>query len=250
MDMTLEKGKVKYVSPSQFESFDQCPRQWWANKVKKIPQPPPTPALNIGNAVHKVCELTLLARMNGKTKYAELESVMPVVSKKWNLNKEEADLVRFLARNAVVMGWFLFCPDGNSMSEMELKMEINGASVIGRADRVDKVTPSLVRIIDLKTGKRPYEESSLKKNWQSRIYGLHALKGGAEKVVSQFWFLRLGLLGYRNVEFSDNDVGWITEEISKKIDEMREFDGSWCRRHQFCKSCPVQEECRQMGSSQ
>jgi len=52
--------QLHLTSPSGLETFDLCPKKWFADKVLKIPEPPKD-FLAFGTALHAVCERFLLA---------------------------------------------------------------------------------------------------------------------------------------------------------------------------------------------
>jgi RecB family exonuclease len=52
--------RLMLISPSQCETFDQCRRKWWLNKVRGLPTPK-TSSQVFGTVLHSVCERYLKA---------------------------------------------------------------------------------------------------------------------------------------------------------------------------------------------
>lgn len=235
-------NKIKRISATQLGMFTECPRKWWAHYVKRIKRPDPSEAIKIGLAVHKILEVSLLATQNGIEKYSDPNVLLGPAVKEWELGIKDRAHLSMMLENAKRMGWFEEYE--NSSPEFEKVYSIDDVEVIVKIDRLLK-TPDYVRVVDLKSGKYPYEEATLKENWQTRMYSLPFLEE-FDKVKMEFWFLRFF---YKNVSctLDKEDRKIFLDETREKIDQMRSCTGEEFKTSYLCKWCPFFEECQEMN---
>ena len=241
----MKVREVTYVSPSQLSMFETCPRKWWAlySGEVEVEKEPPTVAQNLGLAVHKVLELSLKARINGINRCMDPNKIIPYALKKYPVDGPEFDMIPTLIQNAEHMGWF-DRTDENVRTEEKISYLINDKVKIG--GRVDKleIGNSITRVVDLKTGKRPFDPMTLRKNWQAKLYSLPHLSEG-RRTIAEFWFIR-----YKTekqcVAFYNHDKPLIEKSVLRIVDKMEEEDGSRYCKNNFCKWCPFYKECNKM----
>ncbi len=130
-------------------------------------------------------------------------------------------------------------------TEQEFEVEISGAKIRGRIDRIDRLEDGSVRIVDYKTGK-PRSEKDAEKSLQLSIYALAA---------SQKWDYKASVLALQNLADGSMSVTQrsakqlqVAEEIVReaaaeiaagKFEPKRGFHCSWCG---FRSLCPATEK--------
>lgn len=228
------------ISATQLSMFEECQRKWWAFYVKKIPRPEPTEAIKLGLAIHKILELSLLAKQKGMDQYSDPRSLIKAACKEHDLNAADTARLPMLIQNAEKMGWF----DNYEISrpEFELKYKIDDVGVIIRVDRQTELDDH-VKIVDIKSGKYPYETDELKKNWQTRLYSLPFLE--TKPVSMEFWFVRF-FHKKPHILLDFNDKEEFLTDARTLIKKMRECDGSQYNEGWGCKWCAFKEECIKM----
>ncbi len=236
-------NEIKRISATQLSLFSECPRKWWAHYVKRIKRPESSEAIKIGLAVHKILEVSLLATQNGMDQYADPNVLLPPAVKEWELSNKDRVHLSMMLENAKRMGWFE--DHEHSSPEFEKVYTIDDIEVIVKIDRLLK-TPDHVRVVDLKSGKYPYEVATLKENWQTRMYSLPFLEE-FDKVKMEFWFLRFF---YKNIacELDKEDYKIFIDETRVMIDRMRSCTGEEFKTSRLCQWCPFFEECQKMNT--
>ena len=237
--------EVTYCSPSQLSLFQQCPRQWWAlySGEVEVEKEPPTPAQNMGLAAHKVLELSLKARIEGIKKCEDPYKIIPYAIKKYPIVGQELNMIPELIKNAEGMGWFNKT-DSNVKVEQKINYLINDKVKIGgRADKLE-LGKKCTKVVDLKTGKRPYDINTLRQNWQAMLYSLPFLEENKRAQV-EFWFIRFKK-EKQSVVFFNEDKPRIERAVLEVVDKMEETDGTAYRPNRFCNWCPFQQECEKM----
>jgi CRISPR/Cas system-associated exonuclease Cas4 (RecB family) len=241
----MKVREINYVSPSQLAMFTTCPRKWWAlySGEVEVVKEPPTAAQNMGLAAHKILELSLKARIKGITSCMDPFKIIPYALKKYPLEGPERDMIPTLIQNAEHMGWY-DRTDEKVKVEEKINYLINGKIKIGgRADKLE-LGNKYTRIVDLKSGKSPYDPQSLRKNWQAMLYSLPFLEEG-KRAQAEFWFIRYKT-EKQSVVFFDQDKPMIEKRIIEVVDKMEETTGSNYCKNNFCKWCPFYTECKKM----
>lgn len=238
-------NNLKFVSASQLEKFEQCPKQWWAHYIRKVVEPPPSPSLNLGNAVHKVLELVLKAYKTNNDKYKDPNVLIPLVKKKWPVNSETDKLVNELVFNAIEMGWLQnvkYCVD----TEKELKFELPecNVNIIGRMDRLDILGQEYIKIIDLKTSKHVPSMKDLRLAWQTRIYSIPFLQQQNKYIEVEYWYLRQKHRGKKCILIKNEDYEPFRDKLIKTVNKMKECDGSIITENPLCRWCLIYKECK------
>jgi CRISPR/Cas system-associated exonuclease Cas4 (RecB family) len=231
-----------HVSASQLALFDDCPRKWWALYVKKIERKPPSAALNLGSALHKILELSLIATVKGIEKYSDPYILIPPVLKDYPLDQDNINVLKSLIYNAIECEWL---SKFSSSTEAEKSLEIqflDDVKIVGKIDRVD-IIDNFVIVRDLKTGKHIYDRTTLKDNWQSILYSYEFLKNGYDFVDVEFWFVRLGKMGILPVTMTKTDLPAIDKRLNETISAMKKCDGSKKIPNNYCKWCDYYGEC-------
>jgi hypothetical protein len=235
-------NEVKRISATQLGMFTDCPRKWWAHYVKKIERPEPSEAIKIGLAVHQICEVSLNATKKGIEKYSDPMVLLEPAVKEYELQKRDRAALSMMLENVKLMGWYE--DPQNSHPEFEKLYKIDDVEVIVKIDRLLK-TPEYVHVVDLKSGKYPYDENTLKENWQARLYTIPFLQE-YDKVKMDFWFLRFF---HKSIScmVDQSDLPVFLDEIREVINKMRRCEGHEYHESKLCQWCPFFNECQEMN---
>lgn len=249
--------EINYVSSNQLSIVDECVRKWWALYSKDITPPKrvESTAINLGNSVHKILEMSLKAKIRGVNKCVNPHIITPNILKNYDVLEEDKELIPGLINNAIGMGWYDNYDCGNVETEFKIKHYIlrnpndpNSLKIKigGKIDRLEfNYDTNTVYIDDIKTGKRPYQLSTLKSIWQAKIYSLPYLTE-FERIKVGFWFIR-----YHDkklsVEFNRREIPMIERSIIKRVKIMEETDGMEYTKNKFCNNCPALSICKKMG---
>lgn len=232
-------NELKHISPSQLSKFDTCPRQWYYQKILKLPEDSPADHTHadMGSALHRIMELSLLAVQKGHKRLSNPLRLLKPAIKKYNVIPEFQKLLPTLVENTVDNGWFKN-PD-DSVLEGDIEFEIDGTLIKCKIDRLEQ-TPKETKIIDLKTSKRPFKEG-IEKLWQSRLYAYTFLDD--KPIVIEYWFVR-----YKNQKAKA--IIWpsskkkIEKAVIATVKRMREEDGSNYNISGLCERfCPYYKKC-------
>lgn len=168
------------LSPSKVDCFLGCKRLYFYRYISKPYTPPFNKYFMIGNICHKSLELFYKkATVENKHLWAKLMAA----TFKHSMNKykafenqkkgriEEADLYKMkeMLKNylGVINGTL---PNIESM-EQRFKIQLKQITIIGKADRVDKVEDGFV-IVDYKTSSKPMTKKEVAESVQLPTYGL------------------------------------------------------------------------------
>lgn len=234
-------NQVKYISASQLSMFQECPRQWYYRYVMKYPteEQVDTRALDLGNAVHKVLELSLIATQKNHPKYSNPMSLIESAIKKYNVTPELAKLLPDLIANATKLGWFKNYDDAKT--EFKVKYPIDDFVISMKIDRLH--LDSGRRVIDLKTGKWVMSAENAAKSWQSKLYALPYLSLGDVDV--EYWFIRFVTATPRTRVFQ-KEKEQIISNVRDEVDKMRRADGETYHVTNLCdRFCPYFNKCKE-----
>jgi len=253
-------GKLpQRLSPSRMSDFKKCPKAFWFKSVQRIATKP-TEAQIKGTLVHAVLEHLFDLPRSERT----VEAAVAMLPVEWDkLRGEEiyAELVAgldeasFLAEaHQLVVNYFAmedptgFDPDGR---EMWVRGEVDGQSLIGVIDRLDRVArpdgTTTVFVSDYKTGKVPKERYRKDAFFAMRVYALMLAQAG-ERVDR----LRLVYVkeGHRDavlrLDIDEPTLRRTESEVSviiKGIRDCHEADQWPTRTGPLCPWCDYQEIC-------
>jgi CRISPR/Cas system-associated exonuclease Cas4 (RecB family) len=156
------------LSPSQVNSYLECPAAWYFGHVLRLPEPV-THSLAIGRAVHTAAALLLTARRDGRDPSAD--DINEILEIAWNLHEptietnppatEEIDEEQIQdlrdsesqARALAVLWWTAAAP---SIEPAEIEMQITGQIAGIVINAVIDIVDASGMIVDIKTAaKRP-----------------------------------------------------------------------------------------------
>jgi RecB family exonuclease len=236
------------LSASSIDSYDQCPLRYKIEREWKIPGEL-SAATQFGAAIHTVMRAYYEAIKAGKRLglNAVLECFQDAIR---SAKIDDPHQLRLYTEQGVrQLTAFVEARADQSAPEVlatekPFEFEIGGVRVIGRIDRIDKVSAKGVAIEDYKTGS-PKDEPTAKKSMQLTIYAMAAKSMGlsAEKLT----FYNLEGNTTVSTERSSDQLARAEEKIAEIAAGIRsgEFDPkpgyhcSWCA---YSSICPAKEE--------
>ncbi|WP_430335611.1 RecB family exonuclease [Rhodococcus sp. ACT016] len=174
------------MSPSRASDFKQCPLLYRFRALDRIPETPSKAQVK-GSVVHAALEALFALPAAERVP----DRARALVEPAWDrLLDESPDLVnlvtpdergRFLteARRLVAGYYKLEDPTRFEPEACELRVETeldDGVLLRGFVDRIDVSPTGLVRVVDYKTGRAPWEQGETKALFQMKFYALVLLR--------------------------------------------------------------------------
>jgi len=237
----LNTTRVLRLSPSAVENYSRCPLRYKLERDWNLPEEPAA-AMQFGQAVHTALIGYFDAQRKGKS--VDPETVIASFLDEFAKAKIDEPLQRELyERNGRrQLTAFLNSPAARphgrvAMIEHRIQLEVAGAQVSGRIDRVDEDADGLT-IVDYKTG-RPKTQDDADKSLQLSIYALAMQKVATIKAVV------FENLEDRSSMITTRDAGDLKKaeqkiaEVAGKIaggefDPKPGFHCSWCAYRALC----------------
>lgn len=239
--------KVDHISYSGIGTYEQCPLKYYAIYELGLPKLPPHPLTDMGSAVHLMLEKAAQAERAGA------ECSDPMLWKREAMDKfcvgsDLSELIDELIANAIRWGYFRNI-HRNVGCEVETEFSLSdGTKVCGKMDRIDLMAPS-ADVIDIKTQKKEFDDSTLQDNWQARIYNIGARQLHPEitgDVSVSFWVLRHRV---QRVKKTSGDVATDLVQIEKKVGEIRACTNPVGNPTALCQWCPYEKQCPTLNGS-
>lgn len=234
--------KLQHLSASRIKTFEDCQWKYYAKYQLSMPEPPSHPNTLMGSAVHLMFEKATDVRLGHAEGSENPLDYLEEASDEFKVEERLTPLMIELANNAVSWGYFRNI-HRTAGAEVEVDFKLpNGIKVTGFIDRLD-VWEDKADINDLKTQKREFDDATLKKNWQARIYNI-----GSRKIYPQvtgtslvsFWLLRHRV---QRVELSAQDAIDDIKELTKVADEIQGCSEPTCSKSGLCPWCPANNQC-------
>jgi DNA helicase II / ATP-dependent DNA helicase PcrA len=163
------------LSATAIETYRRCPLQFKLERDWNIPGEP-TAALQYGAAMHLALRAYFEARKNGKQ--LGHDDLMGCFKSQFDESPIAEEYQRRLLeqRASDQINAFLKSPESASTAEvmateMGFDVNIGGARVVGRIDRLDRITGNQVTVVDYKTGK-PKSQEDADGSLQLSVYAL------------------------------------------------------------------------------
>jgi ATP-dependent exoDNAse (exonuclease V) beta subunit len=243
-----QNGRMLELSASAIQMYENCPLSYKLRYDWKLPEDA-SAALQFGNAMH----LALKAYFDGVRvgRPPDEQTLIACFVDEFGKAKISEELQRAMyERNgreqlSALIQSNLARPAGEILdTECRFKIEVQGAQVRGRLDRLDHLASGEVSIVDYKTG-RPKTQDDADDSLQLSIYAMAARSLG--HTPSSLVFINLQNGTAVESRRSDGDLREAElkiAEIARKI-EAGEFDPKpssrcfWCSYNSIC---PEQEE--------
>ncbi len=241
----LDRTRILRLSPSAIDNYNTCPLRYKLKLDWNLPEEPAA-AMQFGSAMHTALMGYFDAQRKGKNldaetviasfldEFAKAKIDEPLQRELYEKNGRR-QLTAFLNSQAAT-------PHGRVvMIEYRIDMEIAGARVVGRIDRVDEADDGLT-IVDYKTG-RPKTQEVADKSLQLSIYALAMQQQGPLKAVifenledhSTVSTIRKS----SDLKKAEQKVAEVAENIrAGRFDPDPGFHCNWCAYQTLC---PEQE---------
>ena len=181
----LDMTRILRLSPSAIESYSYCPLRFKLERDWNLPEEAGA-AMQFGQAIHTALMGYFDAQRKGKN--VDAETVIASFLDEFGKAKIDEPLQRelFEKKGRRQLSVFLASkaarPHGRvAMIEQRVELNIGGAKVVGRIDRVDEDADGLT-IVDYKTG-RPKNQDRADESLQLSIYALGLDSGRPVKAV-------------------------------------------------------------------
>ncbi len=180
----FKKDLGSFVSYSQINDYEACPKKYKYKYVLNIPVPMGHPAV-FGTIVHSTLRdfFNLLKSSNegldGIVSKPTLDDLLSFYEKNWRSEgfvDKKHEVAKKKKGVEMLKNFFENMYTGNeTILDIEKKFKINLQDIIitGAIDRVDSLENGMVELIDYKTGKSK-DQKEVEKDIQLMIYGLYA----------------------------------------------------------------------------
>ena len=231
---------INYLSFSQIDAFNTCPRQYRFRYIQRIPVPPSAPA-SFGNSIHKALrDFYQEIREGRKLTKKDLLTMLEInwlpqgYASKAHEERRKEQGQRILADFYDQFDSQIIPKD----LEQPFIIRINpGLKIGGKIDRVDEQKGKL-EVIDYKTGK-VMEQKEIDKSLQMTVYALAATDKGIygkkpEEVTLTFYYLDTG--EKKSTKRTADQLGEVKKELVEKAKEIEKssFEPKPSNRCEFC----------------
>jgi len=246
--------RLTRYSPSDLVRYDSCPLQFYYGKqweVRKIWERP-RPALFFGTLVHNV--LRDLFRGGGPHRMT-WEAVRELYRERWrDLDvrsmgfESRQQAVDDYREGRHVIRWFYELYRENEPSDIKflrvenpLQVEVEGCTLSGRLDRLDRLADGTLRIVDYKTSRQAATRKEVAGDLQLQLYALMVHREyGPTKVLVEQVQLRHGSV----VQVPAPAVDVILQRFMMLVGAIEEqrfvaTPHRWCGYCDFCYICPT-----------
>lgn len=246
------------LSPSRVSSFQDCALQFRFASIQNLPQPPGIHAVK-GNVVHRALELLLTLQPDERTEHAAHES-MAEAQREYepmydftglNLTHEQSD--KFWKECSGLINGYLQMEDPRSVNgtEIELWVEapLDGFTIRGYIDRLERDALGNLVVTDYKTGKAPRTDDVDNKMRQLEMYAymVRAMRGELPASL-QLLYIREGVRLTRTpTEQSMRFVATRTSAIYKAIERACTTGEFPARKSGLCNFCNFKRWCPEFG---
>lgn len=246
------------LSPSRVSSFQDCALQFRFASIQNLPQPPGIHAVK-GNVVHRALELLLTLQPDERTEHAAHES-MAEAQREYepmydftglNLTHEQSD--KFWKECSGLINGYLQMEDPRSVNgtEIELWVEapLDGFTIRGYIDRLERDALGNLVVTDYKTGKAPRTDDVDNKMRQLEMYAymVRAMRGELPATL-QLLYIREGVRLTRTpTEQSMRFVATRTLAIYKAIERACTTGEFPARKSGLCNFCNFKQWCPEFG---
>lgn len=240
----FKKDEITF-SPSQLDSYEQCPRMYKYSNILKIPQPP-AEHLYFGSSIHKIFEILVNMKQEGKEINEEIAlEILKKYWQPWHYKNEVQEQRDFEKAKAEVKNFLEFEKQqkGKTLTEEKFNLSINGSEVFGKIDRIDEMNGE-IRVIDYKTGKTTKTKNKLAEDIQMLLYAIAVEKqfGKLPKKLAHFYPNPEAKTNYTEVALNQDMI----KEGRSRIEGIMEnvLDEKFPKTDNHCPFfCPYKELC-------
>lgn len=246
------------LSPSRVSSFQDCALQFRFASIQNLPQPPGIHAVK-GNVVHRALELLLALEPTARTEKAAHE-LMTEAQREYermydftglNLTSEQAG--RFWKECSGLIDGYLKMEDPKRVNGIEIELwveaPLDGFTIRGYIDRLERDTAGNLVVTDYKTGKAPRASDVDNKMRQLEMYAymIRAMRGELPTSL-QLLYIKEGVRLTRTpTEQSMQFVVTRTSAMYKAIERACTTGNFPTRKSGLCNFCNFRKWCPEFG---
>ena len=244
--------KNQHLSVSRLKLYEQCARAFYLKYVDKGPVVPGGDAAMFGVVLHAALESffawVIAEEFSGPL---PVERLVEAYKQAWRDNalvgvglyQEGLDILRTYAASHPPVDHLTILA-----VEQEFNITVEGFTINGYIDRIDKVDDACVRIVDYKSNRALFTKGDLETDLQVSVYALAArsLYPWATRVELVFHMLRFDTrqAAVRDVQTIDDAAGYVGA-----IGRRSESDTEWIARpNENCGYCDHRARCDAYGA--
>lgn len=252
--------ELRTISASSFQSYEECPKRWFEENVKRTPRSGGTAPADLGTACHQALEDYVGVVYKDKKREPDLKLLLMFYRVAFQNAFGSADLDRpeYEDGEQMLRRWHDRTNlDGVEIISMEQKdyVEIKTSDglkrynyIWDRCDRLYEDGKKIIRVVDYKTIRANLSPEELGTKIQARMYGMAAAVQFKDEQPDEIW-IQFDLLRYGTVDvkFSreQNLATWkyIRETAERilatdetKVPEVLGPGCQWCVRKATCKT--------------
>jgi len=246
------------LSPSRVSSFQDCALQFRFASIQNLPQPPGIHAVK-GNVVHRALELLLALESGARTSDAAHES-MAEARREYeqmydftglNLTREQSD--KFWQECSGLIDGYLKMEDPRNINGIDIELwveaPLDGFTIRGYIDRLERDSLGNLVVTDYKTGKSPRANDVDNKMRQLEMYAYMILAMRGELPASlQLLYIKEGVRLTRiPTEQSMQFVVTRTSAMYKAIERACITGNFPTRKSGLCNFCKFKKWCPEFG---
>lgn len=244
-DNSVIHPKIDYLSVSQIETFQICPRHFKLKYIYKLPTEA-SASISFGISMHCVMR-DFYAEIKAGIKPSE-KLFFDLLKKEWIKEgyKDKTQEKIFMGTGREYLKNYLkysFDPNETPvLTEEKFSFKIKDLKIGGTFDRVDKLADGRIEIIDYKTGENLPSQKDVDRDLQLGVYALAATKINNPIFNKKVEEVKLSLYFFNGSEkISTTRTAKNIKELETRLFDIREKIESSnfaCSRHMFCqKGC-------------
>ncbi len=239
------------LSYSKISTYLQCPLKYEFQVVKRMTSRP-AGALTFGSVIHKVLEHLGQEMMKGTSSVSE-EQALRLLDQHWESvgyeSWEDEESYKARGRAAVKNFFTAFSPEpGSKIDGVEKFVEgvVSDCRLVGRVDRIDRLSNGKALCIDYKTGNKPVDPVGVRTDLQSNLYYILGEQYfGRQFDAFEYWYLETGQrvkveIDERGRKDAERIVRRTARGIaSKRFHAKKGVLCSWCDYRYRCPAWPA-----------
>ncbi len=246
------------LSPSRVSSFQDCPLQFRFSSIENLPQPPGIHAVK-GNVVHRALELLLAldpAERSGIAAHefmAEAKREYEALYDFTGLNLTHTQASKFWQECSGLIDGYLRMEDPRDVNRIEIELwveaPLDGFTIRGYIDRLERDAQGNLVVTDYKTGKSPRTGDVDAKMRQLEMYAymIRAMRGELPATL-QLLYIKDGLrLTRAPNEQSMQFVVTRTSAMYRAIERACTTGEFPTRKSGLCNFCNFRKWCPEFG---
>ena len=240
-----------HFSASGLQTYSNCPAQYKFSNVLRVPSMART-YFQLGSVVHEVIERLTTQELEGTppTKERAFEMLEHFWSSAAYASKQKEAEHKKQAQQMLetYLAWNERNENEIIGAEMKFAFTLNGRSVMGYIDRVERTPVGEYVVLDYKTGYPRESKNTIKQNIQMNVYALAVLEkfGALPKRVSLYYVKHDKMVDYLPTQ---DNVEQQQARLSEMIDNVVLEQFPALPSYQTCRSCSYQPLCEEKEST-